>query len=150
MSYKRLNTSKADWRSWYNMTSRQMLKRGRRSKAHTTSRDRIVDQRKHRLSMYNKRSAPDIFTIYEYDELVKEHDSKCVCCGVKETDTKVLGLDHVVPVDHGGSNQRHNLQPMCKECNFKKGTKTIDYRCSPPRQYLIDDKTLQVVVKELT
>ncbi len=149
MSYKKLVPSRTDLYTWKLMTSRQMERRGRRGKGTYTQAQRIHDQRKHRLAGYNSRAGAERLTIYEYELVVEQYDSKCVCCGVEETDTNVLGLDHVVPISVGGLNQSHNLQPMCKACNTKKGTKTIDYRCSPPKEYRIDDKTMQVVVKEL-
>ena len=34
--------------------------------------------------------------------------------------------DHVVPIAKGGSNEDENLVMACRECNCKKGTKTLE------------------------
>ena len=48
----------------------------------------------------------------------------CLCCG----SDKNISLDHVIPVVSGGQNEINNMQPLCKSCNSRKGTQTIDYR----------------------
>lgn len=40
----------------------------------------------------------------------------CVTCGA----TQNLTLDHIVARSLGGSNERHNLQILCKGCNRRK------------------------------
>ena len=42
----------------------------------------------------------------------------CVECGAP-SDT----VDHIVPLSRGGTNDIGNLQPMCWNCNRKKGAK---------------------------
>jgi 5-methylcytosine-specific restriction endonuclease McrA len=36
--------------------------------------------------------------------------------------TADLTVDHIVPVARGGTNARHNLQVLCRDCNSRKGT----------------------------
>ena len=31
-----------------------------------------------------------------------------------------LTMDHVIPVSRGGTSERFNIVPCCKECNSKK------------------------------
>lgn len=64
------------------------------------------------------------FTPKEWLELCDKYGNKCLCCN----DVCKLTQDHIVPVSRGGSNTIENIQPLCITCNFKKGTKTIDYR----------------------
>lgn len=32
-------------------------------------------------------------------------------------------IDHIVPMDKGGTSEEHNLQLLCRRCNRSKGTK---------------------------
>lgn len=49
---------------------------------------------------------------------------KCLCCGKQ----KVLHMDHVVSLRNGGRHTIENIQPLCRECNSRKGAKNTDYR----------------------
>ena len=52
-------------------------------------------------------------------------DNCCLACG----EPKALTIDHVIPLTvEGATNWPGNLQPLCKPCNTRKGTKVIDYR----------------------
>lgn len=65
------------------------------------------------------------FTPREWKDLCNYYGNKCLCCG--RSDLK-LTADHVIPIKLGGVNSIENLQPLCKSCNSKKNTHTIDYR----------------------
>lgn len=65
------------------------------------------------------------FTPQEWEDLCNKYDNKCLCCG--KYDEK-LTVDHVIPLISGGTNYITNIQPLCKSCNCRKRTKTIDYR----------------------
>lgn len=56
--------------------------------------------------------------------IFKKHGKKCLCCGSINN----ISLDHVRPIYLKGTNTLDNLQPLCRSCNSKKGTKIIDYR----------------------
>jgi 5-methylcytosine-specific restriction endonuclease McrA len=58
------------------------------------------------------------------EEIFSFYGEKCLACGSIEN----IALDHIKPVSKGGVNKIENLQPLCKSCNSKKGSKTIDYR----------------------
>lgn len=60
---------------------------------------------------------------------IKErHGYKCVSCGLKETPSEPLTKDHIVPLSLGGCKGLANIQPMCRECNLKKGNGTINQK----------------------
>jgi 5-methylcytosine-specific restriction endonuclease McrA len=48
-------------------------------------------------------------------------------CGKQEPEIK-LAMDHVVPLSMGGNHSIENIQPLCKSCNSRKHTKSVDYR----------------------
>ena len=53
-----------------------------------------------------------------------DYNFSCAICGVKGKDTfEGLVKDHIVPVSRGGSDGIENIQPLCNNCNAKKGTK---------------------------
>jgi 5-methylcytosine-specific restriction endonuclease McrA len=47
----------------------------------------------------------------------------CQYCGRQSND---LTLDHIVPRHRGGSHSWENLVAACKNCNHRKGGKTLD------------------------
>lgn len=67
------------------------------------------------------------FTAYEWRELCKHYDYRCLGCG-KKFPFKKLTVDHVLPVSMGGSSNIDNIQPLCQSCNSKKNAQYIDYR----------------------
>lgn len=64
------------------------------------------------------------FTADEWEALLLYYGSKCLNCGSLEKVT----ADHVVPLALGGSNGIDNIQPLCMDCNCKKGIQALDYR----------------------
>lgn len=66
------------------------------------------------------------FTAKEWRELKAKHSFACVCCGRKEPEIK-LTTDHIVPFSKGGSDLITNIQPLCADCNLRKGRKIVSY-----------------------
>jgi len=64
------------------------------------------------------------FTVNEWQELLARYGGGCLACG----STDNISVDHVIPISKGGSNTIDNIQPLCRECNCKKGTNDWDYR----------------------
>lgn len=78
--------------------------------------------------------------------VLKEHDFSCVVCGaqfeVPHGEPGILApyrlltegsngerplalhIDHIVPVDSGGTHHPANLQTLCSVCNSRKGART--------------------------
>jgi hypothetical protein len=54
--------------------------------------------------------------------------ASCVCCQLPFAAIGDPQRGHVVARINGGTDAIDNIQPMCRSCNSKQGTKTIDYR----------------------
>ncbi len=74
-----------------------------------------------------KQQAGGSFTSKEWLELCIRYHYTCLCCKRREPGI-TLTVDHVIPLSKGGSNSIENIQPLCLECNLRKGTNTKDYR----------------------
>ena len=68
---------------------------------------------------------------------------RCAKCKVKEDFPYIrLTMDHIKPLVLGGSNRKSNIQPLCRECNWKKGSKHEIY---PHIHH--EDKTYEIKIK---
>ena len=56
-------------------------------------------------------------------ELYRRQQGRCVYCGGRQR-MDLMDVDHKTPLARGGSNDRRNLQLLCRTCNVRKGTKT--------------------------
>ena len=59
--------------------------------------------------------------------LFNRYGRKCLCCGRPEG-AVTLSIDHIIPLNHGGTNDQENLQVLCVGCNAFKRDKEHDYR----------------------
>ena len=67
------------------------------------------------------------YTAQEWIDLKAFYGNRCLMCNRPESEV-LLTFDHVIPVLHGGTSDISNAAPLCKSCNSKKGTKTLDLR----------------------
>ncbi len=73
----------------------------------------------------NRKGNGGSFTKDEWNELCAIFGNVCVCCGRAGR----LTIDHIIPIVAGGTSNIENLQPLCKTCNCRKGSRLIiDYR----------------------
>jgi 5-methylcytosine-specific restriction endonuclease McrA len=82
--------------------------------------------RKHRRRAKKKGNA-GTFTVQEWHALKAKYSHRCLACLWQEPEIQ-LHQDHVIPINKGGANTIDNIQPLCRECNSRKGTRIIDYR----------------------
>lgn len=61
----------------------------------------------------------------EWNRIVTKFNGKCIGPGPHGG---TLSMDHIVPLSRGGADTANNIQPLCRVCNSRKGTRTIDYR----------------------
>lgn len=73
---------------------------------------------------WQRRRAAGVLTIADWKAVLALYGTTCLACGSDDPPT----IDHVVPISKGGTNTVENVQPLCMDCNNRKGTKTIDYR----------------------
>lgn len=52
-------------------------------------------------------------------EVLKRAKYRCELCGISARE-KALEVDHIIPRNHGGSDDRSNLQALCYSCNATK------------------------------
>ncbi len=64
------------------------------------------------------------WTARDWEELCAHYGNRCLACG----SAGPLTVDHVIPLEKGGTNDISNIQPLCGPCNRRKGTRIIDYR----------------------
>ena len=55
--------------------------------------------------------------------LMRRQDNTCTYCGHPRRATS-MDIDHIIPVVRGGSNDKSNLQVICRPCNQRKGPQT--------------------------
>lgn len=79
-----------------------------------------------------KKDVGGSFTLQEWNVVLSSYGNSCLWCG---TDSRIEA-DHVVPLVHKGKNIIQNIQPLCRTCNSKKGSKIIDFR--PYGNWILD------------
>lgn len=60
----------------------------------------------------------------QWIKMLNLYNHKCLRCG----STEHLEPDHIIPISKGGKHTWDNMQPLCRDCNRWKFTKTIDFR----------------------
>ena len=57
------------------------------------------------------------------NQLFKAQAGKCMYCG-RKPGIDLMDIDHKNPMAKGGSDQKRNLQLICRTCNTRKGATT--------------------------
>jgi 5-methylcytosine-specific restriction endonuclease McrA len=89
-----------------------------------TEKGKAVNQRGHSKMRAKGRKIINTLTVQEWQDILKEHNFKCVYCGKDLFDlfTKPT-RDHIIPIDKGGENVKENVVPACRSCNSRKHNK---------------------------
>ena len=61
-------------------------------------------------------------------EVLKRAKYRCELCGIS-AEEKAIEVDHILPRNHGGSDELHNFQALCYSCNaIKRDRDDTDFR----------------------
>lgn len=73
--------------------------------------------------LQKRRAAEKVGTLTatQWLRILDKHGRRCVLCG----STERLEIDHIVPLSKGGEHAESNVQPLCRGCNARKGSKPM-------------------------
>jgi ATP adenylyltransferase len=92
-----------------------------------TRLDAFIASRGDRIYHHRRQNAGYISGSLRYD-ILKRAKFHCELCGVSAED-KALEVDHIIPRNHGGSDETNNLQALCYSCNaMKRDRDDTDFR----------------------
>ena len=92
-----------------------------------TKLDQYVAKRGERIWQHRKLALGDISGTIKY-EVLKRASTRCELCGVSNNE-RALEVDHILPRNHGGSDDMVNLQALCYSCNaMKRDRDATDFR----------------------
>lgn len=69
-----------------------------------------------------KEQCEGFFTAQEWLDMCAHYNHRCAMCG----EEKPLTIDHIIPRSKKGPNTINNIQPLCAECNARKGNRTLE------------------------
>ena len=89
--------------------------------------DEYIGKRGEKIFLHRKLSSGYVSGTLRY-EVLKAAKFRCELCGISAED-KALEVDHILPRNHGGTDDPSNLQALCYSCNSMKQDKDdTDFR----------------------
>lgn len=139
----------------------------------SSERDHLIELCKERLTKFIESRGKNIFNhrrkssgyisgTIKY-EVLKRAKFRCELCGIS-ADKKALEVDHILPRNHGGSDEINNFQSLCFSCNaMKRDRDDTDFRevrdsydqrekdclfCEIPEDRVLDENELAYVIRD--
>ncbi|OIQ81539.1 AP-4-A phosphorylase [mine drainage metagenome] len=128
-------------------------------------REKLADyilKRGERIWKHRKLSDGYISGTLRY-EVLKRAQFHCELCGIP-ADERALEVDHIVPRNHGGTDDLHNFQALCYSCNsMKRDRDDTDFRavkasyhlkadgclfCDLPKDRIVLENSLAMVIDD--
>jgi ATP adenylyltransferase len=123
---------------------------------------KFIDDRGEAIFDHRRKSSGYISGTIKY-EILKRAKFRCELCGIS-ADNKALEVDHIVPRNHGGSDDESNFQALCYSCNaMKRDRDDTDFRdvkasyghrkkgclfCEVTKEKVVDENELAYVIKD--
>ena len=116
--------------------SRQQYRQSERGKQYRqqyrqSERSKQYRRKNGNIRRTRKTQAGGSYSTAEWYNLCKFYNFHCLRCNI-QFPFDDLTMDHIKPVDGGGSSFIWNAQPLCGLCNSRKNNKEIDYRRTLP------------------
>jgi|SRR5215831_12199489 len=89
--------------------------------------DEYIAKRGRRIWQHRRLALGDLSGTVKF-EVLKRASTRCELCGVSNRE-RALEVDHIVPRNHGGTDDVTNLQALCYSCNaMKRDRDATDFR----------------------
>lgn len=113
---RRLDSGKIN----YHEEHKNNLERRKKSQREWLARNPGYQVAKDQKRRAAKAGSAECFTAQDIIDIRRLQRNKCATC--KKSISESYHVDHVVPLSKGGSNGRMNIQLLCPQCNWSKGS----------------------------
>jgi len=115
LTQEQLTRGKLRKREWYQKNKQHVMNES--DKWRKKNPDKAIMKTLRRRA--RKLCAEGSHTQQEWLQILANHNHQCAHCGSNKNITR----DHIIPLSKGGSDYASNIQPLCRSCNSRKGSK---------------------------
>jgi len=109
--------------SWYQANRVACIQRAASWNKANPEKAKMITKANRAAKRASKYAAEGRYTWADILHIYTAQSGECKCCGVDTSD--LYHVDHIVPLNLGGTNMPDNLQILCPTCNMQKGSKTM-------------------------
>ena len=120
---KRAEATLASWHRWRDRDPQRHRVKNAKWRRDNPAVVNFMNRRRE----HQQKGAAGSHTFQEWEELKAHFHYTCPGCGRSEPQIK-LTEDHIIPISKGGTEDISNIQPLCTECNSRKGTKVVAFQ----------------------